>query len=72
MRERLLSPYSDATDITQRLNEVQDFMSWDELRGWLERNELPHSYSFDQNNYETPLVMSHEHDAHAIAHGGGA
>lgn len=42
------------------------------LRGWLERNELPHSYSFDQNNYETPLVMSHEHDAHAIAHGGGA
>lgn len=32
MRERLLSPYSDATDITQRLNEVQDFMSWDELR----------------------------------------
>jgi DNA mismatch repair protein MutS len=32
IRERLLSPYSDATDITQRLNEVQDFMAWDELR----------------------------------------
>jgi hypothetical protein len=42
------------------------------LRGWLERNELPHSYSFDQKNYEVPLVMSHEHDAHAVAHGGGA
>lgn len=41
------------------------------LRGWLERSELPHSYSFDKNNYETPLVMSHDHDAHAIAHGGG-
>jgi DNA mismatch repair protein MutS len=32
MRERLLSPYSDATDISNRLNEVQDFISWDELR----------------------------------------
>lgn len=41
------------------------------LRGWLERNELPHSYSFDPKNYEVPLVMSHEHDAHAVAHGGG-
>ncbi len=41
------------------------------LRGWLERKELPHSYSFDQKNLETPLVMSHEHEAHAVAHGGG-
>lgn len=42
------------------------------LRGWLERKELPHSYSFDPKNYETPFVMSHEHGDHVIPHGGGA
>lgn len=32
MRERLLSPYSEAFDIRKRLSEVQEFMLWDELK----------------------------------------
>lgn len=42
------------------------------LRGWLERHSLPHSFAFDDEEAQKPGVMSHEHEAHAVAHGGGA
>lgn len=43
------------------------------LRGWLDRGTLPYSYSFPSSERaEIPLGMSHEHDTHAVAHGGGA
>ncbi len=32
MRERLLSPYSDAKEIRSRLNEVKDYLSWPETK----------------------------------------
>lgn len=41
------------------------------LHGWLRRGTLPHSYSFPSSGSAEPLGMSHEYDAHAVAHGGG-
>lgn len=38
MRERIVSPYSNASDIRKRLCEVQEFLSWDNLKEkYLER-----------------------------------
>ncbi len=41
------------------------------LHGWLQRGKLPYSYSFASQEGDVPLNMSHEHDAHSVAHGGG-
>jgi hypothetical protein len=41
------------------------------LRGWLEKHSLPHSFEFDGEDGQKPGVMSHEHEAHVSAHGGG-
>jgi DNA mismatch repair protein MutS len=56
MRERLLSPYSDATDINQRLNEVQDFMTWDELRSKLLERQL--RFMFDLPRLHRKLLCA--------------
>lgn len=42
------------------------------LHAWIRQGVLPHSYTFPQSESTEPFGMSHEHDAHAIAHGGGA
>lgn len=57
-------------DAAGRVTLTEDGLAF--LHGWLQRGKLPYSYSFAPEESDMPLHMSHEHDAHAIAHGGGA